>query len=108
MAEDFAIKLTRDQALVLSDWLDKVIGTERFDVIADEDAAVWSALYRISGVLETTLVEVFMPDYAARLDAARARLLGALGDDYVQKQQAQRDAGHHCSGYADDRDESGS
>jgi hypothetical protein len=93
VAEDFTIKLSRDQALVLSDWLEKMIGTERFDAVADEDVAVWSALHQISGALETTLAEVFMPDYGDRLEAARARLLDDLGDFFVQERQARRNSG---------------
>jgi hypothetical protein len=93
---------------VLSDWLDKVIGTERFDVIVDEDIAVWSALHRISGALDKSLAEIFMPDYTTRLDAARTRLLADLGDYFVQERQVQQDAGHHDSGYEDHRDGSGS
>ncbi|MGN9807298.1 hypothetical protein [Micromonospora sp. L32] len=77
MPEDrFAIELSHDQALVLSDWLDRVIGTEGFDRLVD-DPAVWSALYSISGPLETSLPELFMPDYKARLEAARERLQGS-------------------------------
>ncbi|MEH0937749.1 hypothetical protein [Micromonospora psammae] len=72
----FAIKLSHDQALVLSDWLDRVIGTAAFDRLVD-DPAVWSALYSISGPLETSLPELFMPDYKARLEAARERLRGS-------------------------------
>ncbi|MER7330467.1 MULTISPECIES: hypothetical protein [unclassified Micromonospora] len=108
LTEDSTIKLTHDQALVLSDWLDKVIGTERFDATVDEDIAVWSALHRISGTLDKSLVEIFMPDYTARLDAARARLLADLGDYFVQDRQARRDAGCNDSGYEGDRGESGS
>jgi hypothetical protein len=79
--EDFTIKLSRDQALVLSDWFYKVMGTEEFDSLVNRtDRAVWAPLHTISGVLETTLVEVFIPDYGARLDAARERLLDTLGD----------------------------
>jgi hypothetical protein len=52
MPEDhFVIKLSHDQALVLSDWLDRVMGTEAFDRLVD-DPAVWSALYNISGFLK--------------------------------------------------------
>ncbi|MEW2384505.1 hypothetical protein AB0873_20775 [Micromonospora sp. NPDC047707] len=76
MPEDhFAIKLSHDQALVLSDWLDRVIGTEAFDRLVD-DPAIWAALYSISGPLETSLPELFMQDYKARLEAARERLRG--------------------------------
>jgi hypothetical protein len=74
------IKLTRDQALVLSDWLDRVIGTAEFDGVVNQDRAVWSSLYRIAGALETSLPEVFMPDYTLRLVAARQRLLATLGE----------------------------
>ncbi|BCL15442.1 hypothetical protein [Micromonospora sagamiensis] len=108
MADDLTLRLTRDQALVLSDWLDKVIGTQRFDAIADEDGAVWSALHSISGTLETSLVEIFMPDYPARLDAARARLRADLGADVVQDRQPQRNVGRHDSGDQDDCEEPGS
>ncbi|GAB2446158.1 hypothetical protein [Streptosporangium sandarakinum] len=77
---EFTIKLTQDQALVLSDWLDRVIGTAEFDDLVGEDRAVWSPLHLIAGTLETSLVEVFMPDYSGRLDAARERLLHTLGE----------------------------
>jgi len=72
------VMLNADQAIVLSDWLDRVIGTERFDSFIDEDAAVWSPLYQLHGALETTLPEIFAADYSDRLDAARRRLLPTL------------------------------
>ncbi|MEN3538005.1 hypothetical protein AAH991_23020 [Microbispora sp. ZYX-F-249] len=81
MAErEFTINLTQDEALVLSDWLDRVIGTAEFDDLVGEDRAVWSPIHLIAGTLETSLVEVFMPDYSGRLDAARKRLLQTLGE----------------------------
>jgi hypothetical protein len=81
MTEDeFTIELSPDQALVLSDWLHRATGTAAFDGLVNEDRAVWSPLYQIAGTLETSLVEVFAPDHPARLDAARKRLLGSLGD----------------------------
>lgn len=78
--DDFTIKLTRDQALVLCDWLDRMIGTAEFDGLVDQDRTVWSPIYKVSGTLETSLVEIFTPDYGARLDAARERLLDTLGE----------------------------
>ncbi|MFF0398629.1 hypothetical protein ACFYSJ_23130 [Streptomyces sp. NPDC005248] len=45
------------------------------------DRAVWSGIYAISGTLEKSLVEIFMPDYAGRLGQARQRLLDAMGGD---------------------------
>lgn len=75
------IKLTHDQAFVLSDWLDEVMmRSDKLKSIVP-DRAVWSGIYTISGTLETTLTEIFMPDYAGRLDQARQRLLDAMGGD---------------------------
>jgi hypothetical protein len=73
------IELTEDQALVLSDWLDRVMHGPDFSALVD-DRAVWSALFTISGSLETQLAAVFEPSYADRLDAARARLIPELGE----------------------------
>jgi hypothetical protein len=78
--DDFTIKLTRDQAFVLSDWLYRMMGTPAFDNLVNEERAIWSPLYTIAGTLETSLVEVFMPDYSDRLYSARERLLDSLGE----------------------------
>ncbi|MEV7371940.1 hypothetical protein AB0O51_13775 [Streptomyces sp. NPDC090301] len=79
--ESVIIKLTRDQAFVLSDWLYEVMmQSDKLDAIVP-DRAVWSGIYAISGTLETTLPEVFMPHYADRLEQARRRLLAAVGSD---------------------------
>jgi hypothetical protein len=67
------ITLTGDQAFVLSDWLDRMESSEAFGALVDHDA-VWSALYRISGTLDKSLIGIFAPDYADRLEAARRRL----------------------------------
>lgn len=80
MAGEYTIKLTSDEALVLSHWLDRVIGTPAFDEIANQDRAVWAPLHRIAGALETTLPEIFAPDYDKRLAAAREHLLDQLGN----------------------------
>jgi hypothetical protein len=74
------LRLSHDQALVLSDWLARVMGTQPFDTLVDEDPAVWSSLYAISGTLEMSLVDVVAPDYGTRLERARRRLLADLGD----------------------------
>jgi len=78
--DDLTITFTRDQAIVLSDWLYRMLGTQRFDGLVNEDRAVWSPIYTINGALETTLPEVFATDYAERLAAARERLLDSLGE----------------------------
>jgi len=75
------IELTRDQAFVLSDWLyDVMMRSDRLDAIVP-DRAVWSGIHAISGTLEKTLPEVFVPDYADRLEQARRRLLEVAGSD---------------------------
>ncbi|MFI0243094.1 hypothetical protein [Streptomyces sp. NPDC016845] len=66
------IKLTNDQALVLSDWLEKLQMTDLSRVI--DDPAVWSPIHRIAGTLDKTLPELFAADYGQRLEAARQRL----------------------------------
>ena len=76
--DEFTIKLTGDQALVLSDWLDRMMGAPEFDSLVNKDRA--SPLHAIAGTLDKSLVEIFMPDYAIRLDSARERLLDSLGD----------------------------
>ncbi|MBY8876141.1 hypothetical protein K7862_00595 [Streptomyces sp. PLK6-54] len=70
------IKLSRDQAFVLSHWFFEVERSGELDGIVN-DRAVWSPLHAISGTLETTLAEIFMPDYDVRLEAARVRLIEA-------------------------------
>jgi hypothetical protein len=77
---DLVIRLDHDQALVLSDWLDRVMNTERFEALVDEEPAVWLPLRQISGALETTLPDVFAADYIERLDRARLRVLVRTGD----------------------------
>ncbi|MFE0187895.1 hypothetical protein [Streptomyces sp. NPDC058989] len=73
------IELTGDQALVLSDWLDRVMHREDFSDLVD-DRAVWSALLKISGTLETGLPQIFDSNYSDQLEAARERLISKLGD----------------------------
>ncbi|MFD5097888.1 hypothetical protein [Streptomyces albidochromogenes] len=79
--ERVVIKLTRDQALVLSDWLYEAMFTSDDLSSIVRDRSVWSAIYAISGTLDTTLSEIFMPDYSERLAAAKQRLLEALGGE---------------------------
>jgi hypothetical protein len=78
--EEITIKLTRDQAFMLSDWLYRMMGTPAFDNLVNEERAVWSPLYTIAGTLNKSFVEIFMPDYGDRLLNARERLLDSLGD----------------------------
>jgi hypothetical protein len=80
MADECTIKLTSDEALVLSHWLDQVIGTQAFDVVVNQDRAVWAPLHRIAGTLEKALPELIAPNYTTRLATAREHLLESLGD----------------------------
>lgn len=73
------VSLTRDQAIVLSDWLNRVMHQKSFTQVVD-DRAVWSPLLKISGSLEASLSEVFDPKYHERHSGARERLLAELGD----------------------------
>ncbi|MGW2770677.1 hypothetical protein [Streptomyces sp. NPDC001275] len=96
--ETVLIKLTRDQAFVLSDWLYAVMmRSDKLDAIVP-DRAVWSGIYAISGTLETTLPEVFMPDYASRLDEARQRLLDAMGGEEADHSLSRPPSGDDISG----------
>ncbi|WEB38597.1 hypothetical protein MOV08_04335 [Streptomyces yunnanensis] len=66
------IKLTSDEALVLSRWLEKLQMTDLGRVV--DDPAVWAPVHRIAGTLDKELPELFAPDYDQRLEAARRRL----------------------------------
>jgi hypothetical protein len=70
--DEFVIKLSADEALVLSDWLYRVQMTDLSRIV--DDPAVWSPLHKIASTFDTTLPWIFAPDYAERLAAARARL----------------------------------
>ncbi|MEU5921493.1 hypothetical protein [Streptomyces sp. NPDC047141] len=47
---EIIIKLTPDEALVLSDWLEQVQMTDLSRLV--DDAAVWAPLHRIAGTLD--------------------------------------------------------
>ncbi|MFB9521437.1 hypothetical protein [Streptomyces cremeus] len=66
------IKLTRDEALVLSHWLEQLRTADPGRVV--DDPAVWAPLHRIAGTLDKALPELFAPDYDHRLETARQRL----------------------------------
>lgn len=55
------IKLTSDEALVLSHWLEKLQMTDLSRVI--DDPAVWAPIHRIAGTLDKALPALFAPDY---------------------------------------------
>lgn len=73
------IALTDDQALVLSDWLERVMHRPDFVAVVD-DRAAWSPLLAISRSLDKQLTTIFDPAYVEKLEMARARLMDELGD----------------------------
>lgn len=78
--EQIIIKLSPDEALVLSDWLERVQMTDLSRLV--DDQAVWAPIHRLAGTLDKTLPGIFAADYSERLEAARHRLrLSADGDD---------------------------
>ena len=78
-SEEITIRLSADQALVLSDWLHRMEQSGQLGAMVKE-RAVLSALWRIEGTLEATLIEVFRPDYTQQVADAAARLELTLGD----------------------------
>ncbi|WSQ16311.1 hypothetical protein OG468_02355 [Streptomyces zaomyceticus] len=66
------IKLTSDEALVLSHRLEKLQMTDLSRVV--DDPAVWAPIHRIAGTLDKALPMVFASDYDQQLEAARQRL----------------------------------
>ncbi|MFQ6197016.1 hypothetical protein [Streptomyces sp. NPDC000405] len=65
------IKLTSDEALVLSHWLEKLQMTELSRVV--DDPAVWAPIHRIAGTLDK-MPDLFAPGYDQRLEAVGQRL----------------------------------
>ena len=72
VADDISIGLSRDQALVLFEWLAR---TGASDQPAEfEDQAEQRVLWDLEAVLESVLTEPLNADYRQRLDAARGRV----------------------------------
>ncbi|MGW1781710.1 hypothetical protein ACWCQQ_21560 [Streptomyces sp. NPDC002143] len=75
---EIIIKLTPDEALVLSDWLERVQMTDLSRLVDDE--AVWAPIHKLAGTLDKSLPGIFAADYGERLSAARRRLRPASDD----------------------------
>jgi hypothetical protein len=75
--EKIDLKIGRDEALVLFEMLHDFYEQSalRIDLPAER-----LALVRLHGVLESQLVEPFMPDYSVLLENARSRLGRQFGD----------------------------
>ncbi|WP_181708052.1 hypothetical protein [Chthonobacter rhizosphaerae] len=80
-ADPVRIALSRDEALVLHEWLARVVDEENADGIADTvetDADVW-ALEALRIVLEQALPEAFAETSEKALKAASKRIVTANG-----------------------------
>ena len=71
-SEQITVKLTPDEALVLSDWLERVQMTDLSRLVDDE--AVWAPIHKLAGTLDKALPGNFAADYSQQLEAARCRL----------------------------------
>jgi hypothetical protein len=82
MADDLVrIAITRDEALVLHEWLARVVDEEGATGIRrtlEDDAEAW-ALAGLQALLEQALPEPFEPGFEKRLGQARKRLADASG-----------------------------
>lgn len=75
------LAITRDEALVLHEWLARVVDEENAAAIADtleDDAEAW-ALEAVRVLLEQALTEPFEPGFEKKLAAARGRVSEANG-----------------------------
>lgn len=74
-ADEIPLSLSRDQALVLFEWLARTGAGEQPS--AFEDQAEQRVLWDLEGALEKQLVEQFKSDYRDLLEAARGRIRDA-------------------------------
>jgi hypothetical protein len=73
--DEITITLTRDEALVLVNWLGRI------DEIASlSKTPEQKALWRLEGCLEAKLTEIFDSNYVKLVDAARQRLATKYGE----------------------------
>lgn len=72
MTDEISIGLSRDQALVLFEWLARTGAGEQ--PAAFEDQAEQRVLWDLEAALEAVLSEPFKSDYRELLEAARGRV----------------------------------
>ena len=70
--EKISIELTKDETLVLFEFLARFNETEHSDIF--EDQAEQKVLWIIEGQLEKQLVEPFRPDYKKIINEARNKI----------------------------------
>lgn len=71
-ADEVSVGLSRDQALVLFEWLARTGAGDQ--PAAFEDQAEQRALWDLEAALEKVLTEPFKSDYRERLEVARSRV----------------------------------
>ena len=77
-SEAVHLELTKDEAVVLFEFLSRFEDTERLKIL---DKAEERSLRTLQGRLESQLVEIFMPNYLELVQQARDRLCGVeVGD----------------------------
>jgi hypothetical protein len=69
--QSIQVTLTRDEALVLFEWLASLDEKQTFHLEEAEQKVVW----RIEGQLESLLTEVLAPDYREQLRIAKRNVL---------------------------------
>lgn len=80
--EDIEIRLTVDEALVLSDWLERLQMTDLSRIVDEDDRALWAPIHRIAAKLDKSLPGIFASNYTELLEAAKERLRPAdLSDE---------------------------
>ena len=72
-ADGVVLRLASDEALVLFEWLHRMEDEEGYASVIEDDAEEL-ALWRLSGLLESELVEPFRPDYRQLVAEARDRV----------------------------------
>ncbi|MBL7896730.1 MAG: hypothetical protein JNK50_15640 [Bacteroidia bacterium] len=72
MTDKVTIELTKDEALVLFDFLGRFNQVDHKNIF--EDQAEQKALWVVEGQLEKTLVEPFMPNYIELIKESRDKI----------------------------------
>jgi hypothetical protein len=75
-SETVDISLTRDEAVVLFEWLHRVGRSDALTALTEDEAEL-VALWALSARLETRVDEPLRDNYPALLEAARVRLSGS-------------------------------
>lgn len=73
--DDVVVSLSADEGLVLFEWLHR--GEDLKVVAPIEHHAEQVALWNLSALLESELIEPFKTNYTALVDSARERLAGS-------------------------------